>query len=146
MDEQKLEQIQKIFSNDRFATDNGAVIEQVEEGYAKCWLEIQPHHLNAGGTVMGGAIFTLADFAFAVASNWNKPLNVSTTSQITFLGTAKGARLVAEARKVKEGRSTCYYLVDVSDDLGNPVAHVTASGFVKGGAQLVQDMPTAEKG
>ena len=75
----------KIFSNDRFATDNGAVIEQVEEGYAKCWLEIQPHHLNAAGTVMGGAIFTLADFAFAVASNWNKPLHVSTTSQITYL-------------------------------------------------------------
>ena len=91
-------------------------------------------------------VFTLADFAFAVASNWNKPLNVSTTSQITFLGTAKGARLVAEARKVKEGRSTCYYLVDVSDDLGNPVAHVTASGFVKSGTRLVQDMPTAEKG
>ena len=66
MDAQKLEQIQKVFANDRFATDNGAVIEQVDEGYAKCWLEIQPHHLNAAGTVMGGAIFTLADFAFAV--------------------------------------------------------------------------------
>ena len=65
MDAQKLEQIQKVFANDRFATDNGAVIEQVDEGYAKCWLEIQPHHLNAAGTVMGGAIFTLADFAFA---------------------------------------------------------------------------------
>ena len=63
MDAQKLEQIQKVFANDRFATDNGAVIEQVDEGYAKCWLEIQPHHLNAAGTVMGGAIFTLADFA-----------------------------------------------------------------------------------
>lgn len=73
MDSQKLKQIQKVFSNDRFATDNGAVIEQADEGYAKCWLEIQPHHLNAAGTVMGGAIFTLADFAFAVASNWNKP-------------------------------------------------------------------------
>ena len=37
MDAQKLEQIQKIFSNDRFATDNGAVIEQVEEiGRASC--------------------------------------------------------------------------------------------------------------
>ena len=47
MDAQKLEQIQKVFANDRFATDNGAVIEQVDEGYAKCWLEIQPHHLNA---------------------------------------------------------------------------------------------------
>lgn len=41
MDAQKLEQIQKVFANDRFATDNGAVIEQVDEGYAKCWLEIQ---------------------------------------------------------------------------------------------------------
>ena len=101
MNAQKLEQVQKVFANDRFATENGVVIDEVDDGYAKCSLEIQPHHLNAGGTVMGGAIFTLADFAFAVASNWNKPLNVSTTSQITFLGTAKGARLVAEARKVK---------------------------------------------
>ena len=143
MNAQKLEQVQKVFAKDRFATDNGVVIDEVDDGYARCSLEIQPHHLNAGGTVMGGAIFTLADFAF---SNWNKPLNVSTTSQITFLGTAKGARLVAEARKVKEGRSTCFYLVDVSDDLGNPVAHVTASGFVKSGIQLVKDMPTAEKG
>lgn len=132
MDTQKLEQIQKIFANDRFATENGAVIEDVNEGYAKCSLEIQQRHLNAAGAVMGGAIFTLADFAFAVASNWNKPLHVSTTSQITYLGAAKGSRLIAEARKVKEGRSTCYYLVEVKDDLGNAVAHVTSSGFSKG--------------
>ena len=46
MDAQKLEQIQKVFANDRFATDNGAVIEQVDEGYAKCWLEIQPHNFD----------------------------------------------------------------------------------------------------
>lgn len=132
MSTQELEQIQKVFANDRFATENGAVIEEVGEGYAKCWLEIQPNHLNAAGTVMGGAIFTLADFAFAVASNWNKPLHVSTTSQITYLGTAKGRRLIAKAHKVKEGRSTCYYLVDVTDELGNAVAHVTSSGFSKG--------------
>ena len=56
----------------------------------------------------------------------------STTSQITYLGVARGARLIAEAHKVKEGRSTCYYLVDVKDDLGNEVAHVTSSGFSKG--------------
>ena len=67
MDAQKLEQIQKVFANDRFATDNGAVIEQVDEGYAKCWLEIQPHHLNAAGTVMGGAIFTFLASAISRA-------------------------------------------------------------------------------
>lgn len=132
MNDQELKQIQKVFANDRFATENGAVIDEVDEGYAKCSLEIQPHHLNAAGTVMGGAIFTLADFAFAVASNWNKPLHVSTTAQITYLGVAKGKRLIAQAHKVKEGRSTCYYLVDVSDELGNTVAHITSSGFSKG--------------
>ncbi len=132
MNTETLTQIQRVFAKDRFATDNGAVIDQVDEGFAKCSLEIQPHHLNAAGTVMGGAIFTLADFAFAVASNWNKPLHVSTTAQITYLGIAKGTRLIAEARKVKEGRSTCYYLVEVTDDLGNAVAHVTSSGFSRG--------------
>ena len=129
---QELEQIREFFAKDRFATDNGATIEEVDDGYAKCSLEIQPHHLNAANTVMGGAIFTLADFAFAVASNWNKPLHVSTTSQITYLGVTRGSRLIAQAHRVKEGRSTCYYLVEVTDDLGNAVAHVTASGFSKG--------------
>lgn len=132
MDTDILNQVRQRFANDRFATENGAAIQELAEGYAKCSLDIQPRHLNAAGTVMGGAIFTLADFAFAVASNWNKPLHVSTTAQITYLGVAKGARLIAEAKKVKEGRSTCYYVVEVTDDLGNLVAHVTSSGFSKG--------------
>ena len=68
MNAQKLEQVQKVFANDRFATENGVVIDEVDDGYAKCSLEIQPHHLNAANTVLGGAIFTLADFAFAVAT------------------------------------------------------------------------------
>lgn len=78
---------------------------------------------------MGGAIFTLADFTFAVASNWNKGLYVSLTAQITYLGKTKGNKLIAEAKVMKEGRTTCYYLVEINDDLGNQVAHVTMSGF-----------------
>lgn len=127
-----LKRVRERFCKDRFATDNGAVIDEVGDGYAICSLEIGPGHLNAVGTVMGGAVFTLADFAFAVASNWNKGIHVSLTSQITYLGAAKGDRLIAKAQLVKEGRSTCYYTVDVSDDSGYAVAHVTASGFVKG--------------
>lgn len=56
----------KLFENDRFATENGAVIEEVEEHYAKCSLKLGSHHRNAMGAVMGGVYFTLADFAFAV--------------------------------------------------------------------------------
>ena len=130
--EEVLEKVRKRFENDRFATDNGAVIEAVGEGYARCVMSLDEHHYNAVGSVMGGAIFTFADFAFAVASNWNKKPCVSLTAQITYLGRAKGKKLIAEAEKVKEGRTTCYYLIEVADELGNKVAHVTSNGFSAG--------------
>lgn len=130
--EETLKEVQERFKNDRFATDNGAVIEKVGDGYARCVMPLDEHHYNAVGSVMGGAVFTLADFAFAVASNWNRKPCVSLTAQITYLGRAKGRKLIAEARKVKEGRTTCYYLVEVSDELGNKVAHVTSNGFIVG--------------
>jgi len=130
--EETLKKVQERFKNDRFATDNGAVIEEVGEGYARCVMSLDEHHYNAVGSVMGGAVFTVADFAFAVASNWNKKPCVSLTAQITYLGRAKGQKLIAEARKVKEGRTSCYYLVEVTDDLGNQVAHMTSNGFSVG--------------
>ncbi len=130
--EETLKKVQERFKNDRFATDNGAVIEEVGEGYARCVMSLDEHHYNAVGSVMGGAVFTVADFAFAVASNWNKKPCVSLTAQITYLGRAKGQKLIAEAKKVKEGRTSCYYLVEVTDDLGNQVAHVTSNGFSVG--------------
>lgn len=125
-----LEEVRNRFSQDRFATVNGAVIDEVGEGYAKCSMALHDTHRNALGAVMGGAIFTLADFAFAVASNWNKEPVVSLTATVSFLGKAKGDKLIAEAKKIREGRSTCYYEVAVSDELGNCVAHMTSNGFV----------------
>ena len=124
-----LNEVQERFSHDRFATVNGAVVEAVDEGYARCVMELNDTHRNALGSVMGGAIFTLADFAFAVASNWNKSPQVSLNASISFLGRAKGNRLIAEAQKMKEGRKTCYYEIKVSDELGNQVAHMVSNGF-----------------
>lgn len=129
MNSEVLKEVQNRFQNDRFATDNGAVIEEIADGYARCTMELDEHHYNAVGGVMGGAIFTLADFAFAVASNWNQDPCVSLSSQITYLSGAKGKRLTAEAKRVKDGRSTCYYVVEMSDELGTQIAHLTASGF-----------------
>ena len=79
---------------------------------------------------MGGAIFTLADFAFAVASNCAGTPVVSLNSQITYLSAAKGERLIAEAKRVRKGRSTGYYRITVSDELGTMVAEVVTTGFV----------------
>lgn len=124
-----IEEVRAFFENDRFAIENGAYIEEIADGYAKCTMKLEKRHKNAMGAVMGGAIFTLADFTFAVASNWQGKPHVSLTSQITYLGKAKGEMLIAQAKCVKDGRSTCYYLVEVTDELGNLVANVTSNGF-----------------
>lgn len=123
------EETVNLFRNDRFATENGAVIEEVDDHYAKCVLELKERHRNAMGAVMGGVYFTLADFALAVASNWQELGSVSLNSEITYLTPAKGNRLTAEAVCVRNGKTTGYYRIDVKDDLGNLAAAVTATTY-----------------
>ena len=124
-----LEEVRKIFEGDRFATENGAVIDEIGDHTATCSMKITSSHKNAMGAVMGGAYFTLADFAFAVAANWEKMGCVSIHSDISFLGTAKGEKLIAKAVCIKNGRRTAFYSVDVTDDLGTQVATVTITGY-----------------
>ena len=124
-----LEEVRKFFEADRFATENGAVIDEIGDHSAVCSLRITDSHRNAMGVVMGGTYFMLADFAFAVAANWEQVSCVSLRSDISFLGAAKGERLIAKATCVKDGRTTACYRVDVTDDLGNLTAIATMTGY-----------------
>lgn len=124
-----LEEVRRIFEGDRFATENGAIIEEIGDHSATCSLVITDLHRNAMGAVMGGTYFMLADFAFAVAANWEKMGCVSLRSDISFLGAAKGKKLTAKAVCVKSGKTTACYRVDVTDDLGNLTATMTATGY-----------------
>lgn len=126
-----LDQIRACFSGDRFATETtGITIETAEPSHAVCVLPLRPELLNANGVPMGGAIFTLADFAFAVAANGHSTaVTVSQHASITFLAPARGQTLIAEAICIKAGRRTCLYQVEVKDDAGTYVAHVAVNGF-----------------
>ena len=124
-----LEEVRKIFEGDRFATENGAVIEEIGHHSATCSLMITDSHRNAMGAVMGGTYFMLADFAFAVAANWEMMGCVSLRSDISFLGAAKGEKLIAKAVCIKDGRTTACYRVVVTDEYGNLAATVTATGY-----------------
>ncbi len=126
-----IEEIREFFSHDMYAADTGAYIEDVGDNYAKVSLTLNAHHKNAVGGVMGGVYFTLADFAFAVASNWQKPGTVSITSDISFIGVPKSDKVIAETELIKNGRSTCCYNVRVTDDFGTPLAAVKIVGFHK---------------
>ncbi len=124
-----LDEVRSFFQNDRFATENGMVIDEIGDNYAKCSLTISARHKNAVGGVMGGVYFTLADFCYAVATNHQEPKWVSLNSTIAFLGRPKGERLIATAACVKSGRSTNLYTVTITDELENVVASVSVTGF-----------------
>lgn len=128
-----LDRAKEYFGNDYYATRvTGIEIEQAAQGYARCSMKIERNHKNALGNVMGGAVFTLADFAFAIASNFDQKPAVSQSSTITYLSAPKGDTLYAQAEKIKSGRSTCFYKIEVTDNLGTKCAYVTSSGFIVG--------------
>lgn len=126
----KLEQAREFFARDLYATQStGCVIDEVGDRLACCSLQLQEKHRNALGQVMGGVAFTLADFAFAVATNFGQERpTVSVNSQISHLGPVKGSRLIARTQLIKDGRRNCFYEIFITDDLDTPVAHVTITG------------------
>ena len=123
------EEARDYFSQDRFATENGMSIDELDGEHAVTSLTISSRHKNALGGVMGGAIFTLADFAFAALTNDRERVVVAQQVSINYLSPAKGNRLVATARYRKDGRSSCVVNVDVTDDTGRDVAQFVGTGF-----------------
>ncbi len=125
-----LEDAREVFSKDLYATElSGAVIDEIGDNYAKCSMELTPNHKNAYGGIMGGAIYTLADFAFAVASNYGKECaTVSLVGQANFMSATKGNKLFAEARLLKDGKRNSFFEVTVTDDLDKLIAVVSFTG------------------
>ena len=117
------------FKNDIFAVETtGVHLEKVSEGYAKVSLPLSRAVENAAGRVIGGAIFTMADFAFAVAANYSRPVTVTLTSQVSYFCTASGDILYAETRCIRDGKHTCFYETDITDGAGTLIARVSTTG------------------
>ena len=129
-DDPTLEEIEAVFANDRFATEAaGCRVVSGERGRAVCSMELADVHRNATGNVMGGAIFTLADFALAICCNIGEEPTVSVDSSISFFRSTQGAALTATAVCDKPGRHLGFYTVTVEDDLGKQIAKMTATCY-----------------
>ena len=124
-----LEDARAYFEGDRFAVENGMRIDEIGDGTSVCSMTIEKRHLNANGGVMGGAIFTLADFAFAAAANNRHRPTVAQQVSVNFMSGARGSRLIARAKCKKDGRTTCVYNIDVTDDAGRDVAQFIGTGY-----------------
>ena len=124
--------------NDRFAALAGVKLLDVSEGYAKVSLDLEKRHLNGVGVAQGGAIFTLADFAFAAAVNSHEAVAVAINVSITFLKAATGGTIYAEAREISRSQKLASCSIQVTDAEGGLVA--TFQGLAYRKKELVADV------
>lgn len=114
--------LQRFFKNDKFAERANVELLSVSPGAARAKMTLNPHHWNGYGTVQGGAIFTLADFAFAAASNSHGNVAVAINVSITFMKAGQTGTLWADAREISRNVKLGSYTVEVKDDHGELVA------------------------
>jgi len=110
-----MQAIWDFFKNDRFAQHSGIELLEIAPGYAKAKMEVTDSHLNGVDVVHGGAIFTLADLAFAAASNSHGTVAVAMT-------------LYAEAREVSRNPKLATYSIAITEESGDTIA--TFEGMV----------------
>ena len=111
-----MDSIKEFMQRDAFVKHCGIELVSLAPGHAVTRMQVQPRHLNAVGIVQGGAIFTLADYAFAVASNAHGTIAVGINVSITYMKSAASGTLTAEAREVALNPKLASYTVDVMDD------------------------------
>ena len=125
------ERLLEHFEKDRFATGNGIELIEIFPGHARARMKVEERHLNAAGVVQGGAIFTLADYAFAGVSNSRGQLALAVGAHVSFLRAVSGGVLVAEAHEEAMSRRLCTCTVRVTDEGGELVALFTGTAYRK---------------
>lgn len=116
------ENLKNYFKNDRYASLTGVEIMEAGPGFCKAKLNIEDKHLNAANVVQGGAIFTLADLTFAVASNSRGQLALAVNVNISFLKGKSNGTLYATATELADPRRIGAYDVLVTDEADEVIA------------------------
>lgn len=125
------EEIEEFFKEDTYAyKQTDCRITESWVGHGQAEMHINPDkHFNAEGYVMGGAVFTLADYAFAAATMPGTADAVSLVSTIEFMKSPKGKKLTATCDSDRQGNRVGFYTTDVFDDAGIHVARVVTTCY-----------------
>lgn len=115
---------------DKFCRFCGIELTEVGDGYAEAVMNIAGHMLNGRLVVQGGAIMTLADFAYAGAVNGSGVTGVSLNCTTNFIRPGTGKYLKAVCRRVSQGKKTAVYVSEVFNDENKLVAVMNITGFI----------------
>lgn len=122
---------QQVARRERFAVQAaGCEVVRMEPEYAVCRMANCEAIKNELGNPMGGALFTLGDYTFAVAANCVEGrFCITQSASVSYLKGAKGRWVIAEAKCVHSGHTTCVYTVQLRDEIGTEVALMTFTGY-----------------
>lgn len=122
----------EFFNRDHFANENGMQVVEIRPGYARAEMTVDTRHLNAVGILQGGALFTLADLAFAAASNSHGVLAVACQADLTFFKAVTSGKLAATAEEISRTRKLSTCLIRVTDEAGEMVGLFKGVAYIKG--------------
>jgi acyl-CoA thioesterase len=118
-------------TQDAFAAQIGVKLLEADVGYAKATLTITPEHFNGFRVAHGGAIFTLADFAFGVAANADGNVTLAINVNISYLKAVTSGTLFAEAQEVSRNPKLATYTVRVTNDQDELIATFQGMAYRK---------------
>jgi acyl-CoA thioesterase len=128
----EMELIARFFENDRYAKENGIRIVEIRPGYARTEMTVAPRHLNAVGILQGGALFTLADLAFAAASNSHGVVAVACQADVTWFRAVESGKLTATAEEIARTRKLSTCVVRITGQHDDLVALFKGVSYIKG--------------
>ena len=106
---------------------------ELTPGYARVAMKLTPDHMNFNGMVFGGIVMSIADQAFAYATNSLVSPSIATQFNIHLIaGASPGDELIAECRVVKGGRRIGVSEMTVTNQEGNLIAKATGTTVFTG--------------
>ncbi|MEM3462384.1 MAG: hydroxyphenylacetyl-CoA thioesterase PaaI [Candidatus Bathyarchaeia archaeon] len=118
-----LDRIREKIEGDPFSKSLGMKLVELREGYSRVEMTVTSDMLNFHGIAHGGAIFSLADAAFAAASNSHGKRALALCMTINYRSPAKeGMELIAEAFEESLGGRTALYRIVVRSEDGSLIA------------------------
>jgi acyl-CoA thioesterase len=122
------ERVRELIDADNYARTLGIELVSVAPDEIVVAMEIESRHMNFLGVGHGGAVFSLADCAFSLASNnaGDRAVAIDTHLVLT-AGTKEGERLEAVIREVSRGRTLGTYRAEVRRSDGRIAALFTGT-------------------
>ncbi len=126
--------VMRLAQADPYSSFLGSTCIECGPGLAVLQMQVTDRHLNFNGTCHGGAIFTLADTAFGLASNSHGAVAAAIDAHITYqVAVRSGDLLTARAVEVSRSRRLGVYRIDVTRGDGKPVSSFTGTVFITEG-------------